>query len=823
MYTDSIWFNCQGCSAHGDIIIFAADAWKLSLPKTIEKFSELGLAAENAVHLAAGDYTRYLARKEAIENFWYDAKAQTWNHDDDVIACRIRDLGVRHEVEDCHGILGVAHYDQITKLCAALGRPKPPRLRDDGPSIVFPFHDLPGRMTGVLLLQYNAAYEAKQTFIPLSGSKRRRAEAGYYLLQATWRSKQSDMRSTQFVLEDALAATKMQCDAIASGHGWLPIMASYTGPEAESYGNSWQSFGAADRIFYGHSPTPELISRACNAKGYVSAIPSKRIGTLPRLASIRNNALTWQNALKTTLAGVNEMTAEAIAKRLTIPAAKLHMFLGKIEKNFSPGFKDRIMTTANAPIDALMKVQRRWFVVERESGWWNQCGRQISNFNVVIDEVLHADTDEKIYNGRVFIDGEVYPFNDSARRIVHTGLLSFASNVAAANKKLAVFDDVWDKKAHLIALQLHPPKLINVSTQYGWDDNTSTFRFVRYELSHAGEVRETHPWPNPPKNKDFPTPMPIAPLPLHNIATPAHENSLIWALASATIANLLAPALRKDCVAVALTADTFDIATRVAEALGCDVEKTTAFQKHVAGNFLEAKTNNIVWPVICSGAFNDEVFGQNVPRYFNRPLLLRVTKQTANVSLSYGWQSIQHATTAKDSDISPLRYVLPAYVQRTLQNRMTSFGRPGFLTFTVLQDLNNWLLETYGKTFNLAHARSLILHGADAHKTLMRSVNDAVLAGKICVLPQPRTSRQAGNYILKRADHWWLNRRAIDHYFHGGRSVNPNWTAIIDLLQQEGVYMGEEVIHNMSGIRVSLDWFNNFCAGTELPTQKEIG
>lgn len=786
------------------------------------KFSEIGLISETEGDKAADEYARYLARKTAAENFLYDAVSQVWNHGDDVIACRLRDLGVRHELDNCYGLIGVAHYDQITKICSEMGRPKPPRLRDDGPGLVFPFYDLPGRITGFLTLQYNDAYEAKQTYIPISGSRKRRPEAGYFMLQTTQLADQPRLKNTQFVFDDVLWVLKTQCKAFSRGLGWLPITASYTGPEAESYGTSWQSLGRADRIFYGTSPTPELISRACNARGYVSVVQNSRVSLFPKLATIRTKAQTWQQALKTTLTDVNEATAEAFAKRLTIPPDRLQGFLDKIENQFSGGFKDRVMLSVNAPADAPLKVQQRWFLVERESGWWNQCGRQVSNFRVVIDEIIHADSGTETYNGRIIFENTSYPFSSDAKKIERLGLLNYAHSVLATHGKVGVFDLVWNKKAQQIAMTMHQPKMTNVSTGYGWDEQANVFRFANYELTHSGEVRKTPPWPNHLKNKVFQEPTPIAPLPIRHLLTPAHDNSFVWATAAAVLTNMIAPIIRKDCVATAFVADEFSTATRVAEAMGCTHEKTTAFQKHVAGKFLDTATKNTAWPVICSGVFNDEVFGPSIPKYFNRPLLLCVTKQNSAVALGYGWQSISAARLGTPPDVGDLRAIVPAYVQRLLQMRMSIFGVAGNLNAIILEDLHGWLTETYGTAFNLPHVRSLMRYENDAHTALMTEINNAILAGKLAVLPQPRTGKQSGDYLLCKKDRWWLNRRAIDRYFYSSRCVSPNWLAVIGLLQKDGVYIGEEVIHNMPGVLVHASWFERFYT-TPDSLHKEIG
>ncbi|NBV51690.1 hypothetical protein EBR78_10815 [bacterium] len=86
------------------------------------------------------------------------------------------------------------------------------------------------------------------------------------------------LRGLQFIVDDPFWAIKTQCDYLAWHGSILPIAVSYSGPEAESYGSTWKSFNFGHRIFYSSTVTPEIISRACNAKGYVSVFqPASRL------------------------------------------------------------------------------------------------------------------------------------------------------------------------------------------------------------------------------------------------------------------------------------------------------------------------------------------------------------------------------------------------------------------------------------------------------------------------------------------------------------------------------------------------------------------
>lgn len=823
-YADDIWLNCKACSVRGNIILFGAHLWNISLPDALTKFSDLGLAPESEANRIIAEYLRWSTKQKAAETFWFDAEAQIWNHGDDVITCRLRELGIKPEIDTCYGLLGVAHHDQIAKVCAAIGRPKPPRFRDDGASIVLPFYDLPGRLTGFLIIQYNDAFAAKQYFIPLSGSKRRKPDAGYFMLNALVDANPAFLKNTQFVVEDHLWAIKAQCEYLARGQNLLPIAASYSGPEAESYGTTINDLGFANRIFHGPTTTPELVSRACNARGYLSLAPIGPNATvIGRLSAMRAGAQTWQQTLKTAVESVNEANAQAFLSRLTIPHDKLHAFLTKYESLFAPGFKDRVMVAAQAAPQPSVRIHRYGAVIEKDNGWWTHYGKQISNIRIVIAEVIHADNGDKTYRGYVYIDNESYEFNDSAKRIESIGLLAYADTLLAPKGKLVTYEPMWNHSSHLVAMRLRPPKLTNVSTKYGWDDIANVFRTSRYEITHTGDVRATPTWLGQKLDKVFPEPTTVAPLPFHELLTPSHENAFVWAVSAAIIGTTIAPMLRQDPTAIGIAGNNFDLATKIAQTLGCTVEKTSSFQKRAAKKFLADISEQATWPVVACTLFSDEIFNANIPHFFNRPLIMRVYGPTAAAALGYGWQVVQDTKIEKPVNLSALSYVLPAYVQKIIRARLQMFDKGDNLTDAILADLHGWFSATYGTTFNLPYSRGLLTYADNAHEALLQSVNTAISDGKIAILPQPRRARQAGNYVIRKNDYWWLNRRAIDRYFYMAQSVTPNWLKIVDLLQQNGVYGGEEVVHNMRGIFVKTDWCDQFYSPPEKAIDKEIG
>ena len=812
--TDGIWLHCNSCSAHGDIITFGAAIWNTSLPATLTRFVDLGLIHSGEADKAAGDYDRSIARIRDAENFWLEAESQVWNHSDDVIACRLRELGVLHEI-NATGLVGVAHHDQIASLCAALGRATPTKLRQHGASLVFPYYDFPGRLTGLLLVQYSDEFESKSTFVPVSGYKRRRPEAGYFLFKAVMGQPSNLLKNNQFVVDDPFWALTMQCEQLKRGLPLLPVVASYTGPEANSYGFSWQSFPPLTRIFQSHIASPELISRACMAKGYVCVLPpDKRLQrvletmALSRLVKIRSNAQTWQTALLDTMTQLNEIAAHSFATRLTIPHEKLTAFLRRIEDKFSPGFADRVlMSAAHAP-SAPTRTHRKWIVTARDDGWWSHVGNRVCSANVVINRVIHAD-DDKIYSGIIHIDGEKIPFSDNAAKIESMGLLAYAYTIAAPHKKLIVFDRAWNKRSHIISIELNKPEFVNASGRLGWDEPADTFRFANFEINNVGVVVPTELPIAKKKNGVFPEPTAIAPPAIRQFLTPSHENAFVWSVFSAVVANLIDPILRRENIATSIPGPNFVVAARLGAALGCAHHQCAAMARNHASKQISDTTRDLEWPLFTASTFDDASYGSIITKCHNRPVIARLSSPAAAAAAGYGWQLIT-GTAPSVTDFSAFRYVLPSYMQHVLRNRMSIAVKDKNTARAVLADVHDWLQKTYETAFQLGCANNHLLTQAQAHTALMQELNTAIQAGKLDILPRPRRRDQPGNYLLRRKEHWWLNQRAIDRYFYSCKTVAPNWLAVIDLMTFTGVYAGEELIHNMPGILIDAQWCDSF-------------
>lgn len=814
--TDGIWLRCAKCGAHGDIITFAASIWNTSLPDVIDKFVDLRLINKTEKSAAEAEYSRALRKQTALQHFWADVETQLWNHDDDIVACRLRELGVKHEINP-RNLIGVAHPDQIAALCVELGRPKPKQVRNRGVSIVFPFYDLPGRFTGVLLTQYSEEFAARNNFIPATGFKRRRPEAGYFLLDTVFVPAPDSLKNTQFVLDNANWVLQLQCDQLKRGLPLLPIVAGYTGTEANSYGRSWTAFPALTRLFQASAISPELVSRAATARGYICVTTPlhektrERDNPIKQLGHIRHAATTWQTSLTATLGQMSEIAAQSFAARLTISPDKLTPCLKRVGERFSTGFADRVLAQAilAAPLGSLQVAKNRTIVV-RADGWWNSANCRVCSANVVISKIIQADNGERTYSGTIYVDGEQFEFADNAKRIERMGLLAYAQAFVAPKKKLIVFDNTWNKRSHLISIELNKPELVHVSSRLGWDEHASVFRFADFEITSDGTVTTTA-LPAPKKQRSlFPSPTPVAPPSIKQFLTPSPENAFVWSVFACVAADLAAPILRRDPVATGLTGAAFESAVRIGTALGCDSVYSTSLQRSYVSRHLSVTAENADWPIFAFSTFDDTSYGTVLPRCHTQPLFVKLSQPAAAIAPSYGWQVITGTPPPVTTDFTVLKHVLPAYIQRMLRQRMSLAAQTPNTAHAILRDLHVWQQETYGASFQPDYATNQLLTAAQAHASFFNELGRAVENGRLNVLPHPRNKAQAANYLVRKKDYWWLNQRAIDRYFYSNKTVVPNWLLIKELLIQSGAFIAEELMRGTPGIIVDVQWGDQF-------------
>lgn len=804
--TENVWLYCNECAAAGDIITFGAAVWNMPISATIAKFVEMRAISADDIQTSREEYLRFIERRAAADAFWLRAAEGLWDCQNDEINCRLRALGVVKEVGG-PPLVGIATHEQIKNFIAQLDRSRPPALLQRS-AIVFPYQTFPGIYSGFLLVQYEET-TAHQIFIP-TATARRRPEAGYFLLQTALQPPTNVLRNTQFVVSDPFWAVKQQYMQRRFGLPPLPIMAAYFGAEARSYGKSWRAFPAASRVFHAAAHTPEIISCACNAGGYVAIsqslqnTPHQPNPTLTTLAHVKRRANTWRQALTEALSHMSELAAYSFFTKLALPPEKIATFLAAGDEQFSQNFADKVLAAIAHKRNAVPIKQDRFAVIERNGIWTSAAGRQICNGAVQIVKLIYTDKNEKFYACRATCKSNVIEFTDTAAKIEHVGLLEYTAKKFASQGVLFVYDKRWNLAAHTRAMALHEPQLVYSVNELGWSEQAQLFHFGNYDLDSAGNLRESVLLPSATTSWSFPEPLLALPPPTYRFLTPAYDNSFIWLLFSTFAANVLAPTLNELPTAVATDAAGFRLAAELWKTLGAEsLEMTYAHAVHTNDRVRE-KTKNNNWPICAASVFDDALASYSVLHCHNRPLLLRLTPVAANAATGYGWL-VCRPPELGDYNFSVFQYVLPMYVQHVLKNRIRhTAGKP--LALSILRDVHSWLLANTGVTFNLTCAENSVFTQKTAHITFAHALKNAIKEEALDVLPRPRRRDQPRNYLLQQKNTWWLNRRAIDNYFKNRRSIPLNWIEIVNLWAENGVTAEEVSIHGMHGYAVDRSW-----------------
>jgi hypothetical protein len=815
MAREDVWFNCDGCSAYGNIITFAAQIWKIDPAAALDRFVAEKLCARN---IGAEDYVtnsvKQALRLQRANELWAEAENQLWSVGSEAIGHKLRDFGISRDIP-CTGLVGAAEEVQLAAVYSSVSRAYPRHMRDGEPVLVFPYYDLPGRLSGFLLAKYSLEFDAKRTFLPLSPAGCVRPDAGYYLLKTALLPPHPTIKNAHFVVDDPIWALKAQTTQIRHGLPLLPISASYAGLEAASLGATWNSLPNSKRFFYAENITAELISQAAGCRGYVCPAPPEYIvqaampaRTLKRLAKICKYATTWQSALAEVFNNLNPIAAQAFAARLTIARDKLGQFL-KTRTTMAADDASRVLNRIVPRRETASAYSQEHDVIVRDDGWYTARGLPIINCRPVIDKIVYTDTGKKYYAGYVLKNDKRITFFEPAPKIDRGGFLDFVTQLMAEHNELVINSSRYRLRALATALKINPPQIVHVCTTFGWNAKTREFNFGNYTLANDGTIVPLACPELPHTNTfDFPEPGVSAPPAISTILTQSHEDAFLWATTAAVLANMLAPITEANCVSVAVPENNFAAAAQYCVTMGCAAKQIGMAQQTMSALIkeLQAAVSPTAISVACGSG---KLLERAVVKCPNTAAVVGMLPASIPGALSYGWAAVAPVCPLSEiKNCDPIRFIVPAYVQRVLRQRL-GLNTRGSLVVAVLHDIHKWLEMSYGGSFNLAAAQQMILQPETAHIAFMRMLNDAIALEKIDVLPQPRYAGQRPNYLIRNKQHWWLSKKAINKYLLSAGIV-PNWSALIDCFTKQGVFCGEYSVHNMPGLLITRDWCDAF-------------
>jgi hypothetical protein len=797
---DGLWLTCRSCQTHGSIVTFAAQLWNNSVQAAIQQFVDNKLIAGDVAFKYGADEELNLTKEQVAHAFWKEAAAQTWTHTDGALQLKLKEFGLEYNLPGLERLVGVATKEQVKKLITEFPVEHLRTSKHGSEFLVFRFDDLPERISGFLLVQYNQEFHAKTTFV----STRKTENAGYYLLDyATLHNKA--LNGSAFIADDINWVLKVQATQLRFGLDPLPLCASYRGDKVKSSGVSMAALPTMPRFFHDRSQPGMAISQACTAKGYVclpikspSPTQIKPADTMSRLSRFRSSSQTWKSALYTILSRSSILEAKTIGAQLDIAPEQLRIFCA--DRRVPDIIAQQLVTgavTANAPIPVAANC-----LIEQDGQWFTGVGRQVANGIIKITDVFQTDNGEQIYRGYAVVNGQRVDFTDPVKKIEALGLLNYVREKVGERGILFIYDRMWNSRALVSTLQMHPPKFTQISNKLGWNENTSEFQFPNYVITNTGTVVARDHLGT--RQTVFPEPNAVVPLSIRKILTPAHEYAPLWAGIAAVVGNIVAPICQKNFMAVAVhDNDYLAQMEKIGAQLACPLRKPMGLKGVVN---LAPK---IDWPHIIAAPFDRKRLMQTITRYQQSPMVLQTYRATSVAATTYGWYALNTHGSIGNVDLSFLPYLLPAYVQHVLQRRMRLGLESDFLR-AVMVDLHGWLQETYDATFNLDHAHENLWSPANAATLVVQAIADEIAQKNIDVLPRPRRKDQAQNYILKNAETYWINESALSRRFVEMCGLAPDWVFVREALENLGVCPGQHTVLTYRGFYVDANWFTNF-------------
>ena len=443
-----------------------------------------------------------------------------------------------------------------------------------GDLLVVPYRDMPGRISGLMLVGREAQWPQDFVFAPCSGTGKPYA-FGVVLFDTALRP-HPEFGATVFVVEDPVMAVRIQLRHLVATDVPLPVVGSWNKTELRSV---WASLPRRDLVHWSPEPDGRLIARARLSGGRVALAPAGTAvaGHLDRsrpaqaLRVMGEAARPWDAALETLLGRLAPAKAEELVLGL------------KLRPDETSGFLRACADDTRARLSALfVDVGRPRGVtisgktVVESGGSWRvaKTGELVCDAILRVNQVIRSAAGDVAYRGHIEYRGQSLPFWVPDREIEKDTLKWIQTQVGQAGLgEVVIGSRYWSKYALAIAQQFEPPQSARGLDVVGWDDTRNAFTFPRFVLHGNGEVVAPD-YVVPPE-----VVLPGAALVLPESLTPGarvalawgdEANSLFWAAATCLLADILAPALGLPRPATALVgpgATAVGIAT--ATAFGC--------------------------------------------------------------------------------------------------------------------------------------------------------------------------------------------------------------------------------------------------------------
>jgi hypothetical protein len=807
------WLHCPGCSFSGDVVEWYSRICKSTAAQAIWQIAAAGDFGWNAPTMeVVFAHARQLNERDRLKLFWTTAIATGSSSSSGAVFDLLLSLGASDYLQllashpKIPRLLGKATATELNDLFfpgsfavreRANRNGRRSTRRGSGPGrrrilvghgwdnlVVVQFHDLPGRLCGLFLIGRDAdpaagdlAFKAAGFNLPQDGKR----EAGLAFASVLDGPIASQFHDVVFILTDPLFALRLQMRWLRGSLRSAPIVASYSDDRHATRQAFQQLDPRRRRIIWGPRLDDELYVQARFANANVAVVEEAAFARASELILhrglflLRDEAIPWRDAVRRELASRDPASAAELLRKLDLPHAERWKFLQDCNAEIRAKLSKTAASLVAPGTNAMGQV-----VIERDSGWFlERTGKQVFNATLRIESRLIRKGGQEIYRGTLCQNGREFGFLVAESAALKHGLLDCVRQCLRDPEAIELtYTRKVNHYSEMIALDLHPPKLIRNADVVGLDGDRLAFPgfsigFGKQGISPRGTelVDESTP------ARELAPPVPLTRQEMLPLRLTAPETAAFWGIISVFAHNLVAKARHSEPTGLVITGRwANDGIWELQSVFGCCryvMPKGQPFER--AYRELEKACSYHGWPTIvipppgrAPGALSEWLANPSP-----RNCLISLNQYSACVAAVCGWRVIHFDDLP---GLLPLvrkfgRSVLLNYL-RDLCSRHVRMHRPETDSLATLNgDLAHWAGEIGRGRPAALEARELL--GIGNTKSALRHLVDLlrrlVADGDLRIAEQSRASfPRSGNILVRTCAQaglpaaLWIPQRRLD-------------------------------------------------------------
>jgi hypothetical protein len=608
-----VWFHCRTCKFSGDAVELAAETWTIDVDAAITQLDVLGLfpdpISDDDVSAYLRDHVRYRKR---FTDFWERARREPQGGTDcDRQLLRkfcLENSWQEGWLEQGGQFFGVASKSALEELFApdsfaiqerANRNDKKSKRRGPGPGprrildghgwehlIVVPFHDLPGRISGLLMVGRNGDFDANDFVFKranLGYSSTSPKEAGLGMLFSDDCGRARGLGDDVFVMSHAQIGMRLQGKHLVDSRLPLPVVLVHESHDHTLF-HLPPSLQERRLVFWG--PMATMLPLAKRHGGCVSdyVISETEIDCnlkhnmpIDWLRLIRQHAKPWCCALQDYAKTLSDLRLGNLLGKLDLTPDESRDLISGLRPDSVDQFKK--CEPFRLSLRTVQAKGRE--VIESEAGWRLKSGEVICDKPIRVEYVLTTDNSDSVYRVAVPRGDEQSTFVIRERDMKRDGLFVCVSrSLRNETGDVLNYQRSWNKDALFIAMRFSPPETITSSHRIGWQMKPLRFQFPHFSILNRGQVQkepvaivldDDDP---PAQNLNPPGHFPLAHI--RALSEPSSATQIVWALAACVCHNLLAgTAMPRPCGIILDGEFAQEAGATAARALGCAECDTT--------------------------------------------------------------------------------------------------------------------------------------------------------------------------------------------------------------------------------------------------------